>query len=246
LRKHIPAWLVAVAAAAILATACEASADEWECDLGLYAWLAGIDGDIGMGRVSGVPVNASFSDLASYLDFSAAAYFEARQPKYILATDVFYVNLGAERSAFINGATVDVELDMTQWVIELGGAYRVRPDLDAWLAGRLYSVDAGSSFQGSQLRGGSREWVDVFVGARYHRHFAERWVASARADVGAGGSDFAWFANAVIGYEFTRTFTLGAGYRVLSVDRETGSGDEYFKYDIVMDGVGIVLQFALR
>jgi hypothetical protein len=66
-----------------------------------------------------------------------------------------------------------------------------------------------------------------------------------RADVGTGGSDFAWFGNVLLGYRFTPTFTLGAAYRVLSLDRED-TGDEYFKYDVVQDGLGIGANFSLK
>ena len=48
------------------------------------------------------------------------------------------------------------------------------------------------------------------------------------------------------GYRFNDTFTLGASYRVLSLDRETGSGTDFFKYDVTMDGLGINANFSLK
>jgi hypothetical protein len=222
-----------------------ARAGDWDCNTGLYMWLSGLDGTMGFGPVNDVPVSAKFTDIASYLDFAFAGYFEARQTKYILQTDLSFVNLGASRSAHINGSTVDVSLDMKQYIGELAGAYRVTPDFDLWLAGRLYSLKTAQTFQGSDLRTNSYTWGDVYVGARYHREFAEKWVAGVRADIGTGGSDLAWFGNANVGYHFTPTFTLGVGYRVLSLDY-TNTDNGYFKYDIVQDGVGIVLDFALK
>jgi hypothetical protein len=205
-------------------------------ELGLYFWLAGLDGSMGFGRVSDVPVNASFSDIAGYVDFSMAGYFEYRQPRWIAGADMFWVKLGATRPGQINGANADVDLNMDQYIGALGGAYRLTPQLDLWLTGRLYSLKTSQTLQGSDLSADSHTWADIYVGARYHYNFGQRWIAIARADIGTGGSDFAWFGNLLAGYRFNDTFTLGASYRVLSLDRKTGSGGDSFKYDIVQDG----------
>jgi len=216
-------------------------------ELGLYLWLAGLDGSMGFGRVDDVPINASFSDIAGYLDFSMAGYFEYRQPKWIVGTDIFWVKLGETRTASINGGPdVDVDLNFDQYIGALGGAYRVTPQFDVWLTGRLYTLKTSSTFQGSDIVADSKTWGDVYVGARYHYNFAQRWIAMVRGDIGAGGSDFAWFGNLGVGYRFNDTFTLGASYRVLSLDRETGEGQDYFKYDITEDGLGVVFNFSLK
>lgn len=215
-------------------------------ELGLYVWLAGLDGSMGFGRVSDVPVSLKVSDIASYLDFTMGGYFEYRQPKWIGGADMWWVNLGQTRNGYINGSVVDVDMNFNQYIGALGGAYRVKPDFDVWLTGRMYTLKTSQTFQGSDLSANSRTWADIYVGARYHYNFAQHWIAIARADIGAGGSKFAWFGNAVVGYRFNDTFTLGASYRVLSLDRETGSGQDFFKYDITMDGLGINANFSLK
>ncbi|HKW14346.1 MAG TPA: hypothetical protein VJS69_07670 [Candidatus Krumholzibacteria bacterium] len=215
-------------------------------ELGLYLWLAGIDGSMGFGRVNDVPVNMTVSDIAKYLDFTMAGYFEYRQPKWIAGTDIFWVKLGHTRRGHIDGSNVDVDMNFNQYIGSLGGAYRVKPDFDVWLTGRVYTLKTSQTFQGSDLSSRSHTWADIYIGARYHYNFGERWIAIARADIGTGGSDFAWFGNAVVGYRFNDTFTLGASYRVLSLDRETGSGQDFFKYDITEDGLGIVANFSLK
>ena len=242
-RSFVPLGVLLIAASLVWAS--PASADEWECDLGFYAWLEGLDGTMGVSDENDVPVDASFSDLVSFLDFAGATYFEARKPKFALQTDVAYVKLGETRQAEVGASLVDVDLDFVQWIWEVGGAYRLTPKLNAWLAGRLYSMSANATFQGSALDERSQTWADIYVGASYRTHLAKRLVALARADVGAGGSDFAWFGNVALGWEFTPTFTLGVGYRILSLDYVTGSGGDYFKYDMTQDGLGIAFNFAL-
>jgi len=50
----------------------------------------------------------------------------------------------------------------------------------------------------------------------------------------------------MVGYRFNDTFTLGGCYRVLSLERETGEGKDFFKYDVTEDGLGIVGNFSLK
>jgi len=250
--KSIGRWTGLVALLVLIGSAAPALGQDSTQDsdtgkeLGLYMWFAGLDGDMGFGRVNDVPVNASFSDIASYLDFSMAGYFEYRKSRWIAGTDLFWVKLGATRTAHIDGSNVDVDLNFDEYIGALGGAYRINPRFDLWLTGRLYSLQTSQTFQGSDLSANRETWGDIYVGARYHYNFAQRWIAIARADIGAGGSDFAWFGNLSVGYRFNDTFTLGASYRVLSLDRETGSDADYFKYDVTTDGLGVVLNFSLK
>jgi hypothetical protein len=237
-------WTSVFALVTMVGMSSPVRAEEWECDLGFYLWMCGLEGTIGSGPVD-APVSAEFTDLASYLDFALAGYFEARKPRYILATDISYVNLGEERTAQIGASTIEVSLDVKQYIGEVGGAYRLTPEFDVWLAGRLYSLQSDVAVQGETAGAARQTWGDIYVGARYHRNFAEKWIAGVRADIGAGGSDFAWFGNAVVGYHFTETFTLGLGYRILSLDRESTDGDESFRWDVVQDGIGIYTNFSL-
>jgi hypothetical protein len=90
----------------------------------------------------------------------------------------------------------------------------------------------------------SKSWADIFFGARYLSRFAEDWFATARADIGFGGSTFAWFGTAGLGYSFSELFSLAFSYRILSLDYEEGSGIEYFKFDAATHGFGLAAVFT--
>jgi hypothetical protein len=226
-----------------------AAAQEWQFYGAAYAWLAGLDGTIGAGPAGGgQPVEASFSDLASYIDFAAAGHFEARNAKVVLLTDINYVGLGAERDADVEGVPVTIDMDYNQWIIEAGGGYRISENFDALLVGRYYIQDLGgtvTSIGGDESGETSHKWADMYVGGRYSNVLGGKWVVSVRGDVGFGGSDIAWFGNALVGYRLGKTLSLGLAYRVLSLDYETGEGVDYYKYDVTMDGVGLVLGIGL-
>lgn len=232
----------------LLATAGPASAQGWQYRASLYGWLAGLEGTIGVTPVGGgVPVEATFSDLAGFLDFAAAGHFEAQTDRVVLLADINYVGLGAERDAEIDGQPVTVNMDYNQWIFELGGGYRLSSEFDALLVGRYYIQDLGetaSAVSGSTASGTSYSWGDIYVGARWTKFLGDRWWLSLRADVGAGGSDFAWLGNAGFGYRFSELVSVGLAYRILSLDYETGSGTDYYKYDVAMNGLGMALVFS--
>ena len=239
---------VVAAAGLLLSTARPATAQGWEYRASLYGWLAGLEGTIGVAQAGdGVPVEATFSDLAGFLDFAAAGHLEAQTDRFLLIGDINYVGLGAERDAEIGGQPVTVNMDYNQWIFELGGGYRLSSEFDALLVGRYYIQDLGetaSAVSGSTASGTSHSWGDIYVGARWTKFLGDRWWFSLRADVGAGGSDFAWLGNAGFGYRFSELLSAGLAYRILSLDYETGSGTDYYRYDVAMNGLGLVLAFT--
>ena len=250
MRRPFPSCLVA-AAGLLLATASPTPAQTtggWAYRASIYAWLAGMDGTIGVVPAGGgVPVEANFSDLAGFLDFAAAGHFEAQTDKAVLLGDINYVGLGAERGAEIAGEPVTVDMDYNQWIFELGGGYRLSREFDLLLVGRYYIQDLGETatgISGSEPNESSHSWGDIFVGARWTKFLGEHWWISLRGDIGAGGSSFAWFGDAGFGYRFSDLVSLGLAYRVLSLDYETGSGADFYKYDVAMGGPGMVLVFT--
>jgi hypothetical protein len=147
----------------------------------------------------------------------------------------------------IQGQTIKAKMDLSEWIIELGGGYRVFEQFDVLLVGRYYIMDLGataSSIAGQQTGAKTQNWGDLFVGGRYRQVFGGKWLVSLRGDVGMGGSDFAWYANADLGYQFSELFSLGLGYRVLSLNYETGTGADYYKYDVTTDGLGLGFRFS--
>jgi hypothetical protein len=236
--------------ALLISSAHAATAQEWNYQATIYAWLSGLDGTIAAAPVGGgIPVSAKFSDLAGFLDFAAAGHFEAQNPNFVFIGDVNYVGLGSDRDAEIEGEPVSIELDYDQWIFELGGGYRITPEFDLLLMGRLYSQNLGQTQvagEGTTANKTKYTWADVYIGARWRKLLGDRWWVSVRGDVGTGGSDFAWFANAGFGYRFSDLVSLGLAYRILSLDYETGSvpGGDYYSYDVALNGLGLALIFT--
>jgi hypothetical protein len=52
-----------------------------------------------------------------------------------------------------------------------------------------------------------------------------------------------WELFPVIGIDVAKHAALMAGYRVLGMDYETGSGDQFFKYDVITQGIVLGVSF---
>jgi len=118
----------------------------------------------------------------------------------------------------------------------LGGARYIK--LDNRIQGSLGYVDVG----------GSRDWVDPLIGARLKWNLSDKWSMVLRGDIGGFGlgsaSDLTWDLNAGAFYNFTDSFFMGAGYRILDIDKESGSGSDKFVYDVTMNGPWLAAGFT--
>ena len=94
------AWAVALVAAAVPSWAqsrgrpTEAMDGAWHFTIAPYMWATGISGSASVANLPEVPVDVSFSDIISDLDFAALGYVEGRKDRFGFAFDVMYVNLG--------------------------------------------------------------------------------------------------------------------------------------------------------
>lgn len=220
---------------------------EWEYNAALYGWLAGINGEIGIANQEG-EFEASLSDLLQNLKFTAGGHFEARNPSVSLIADVFFVGLGNEASVdhtvMDNTITTTGEVNLDEWIVEGAVGYRLSEEFEMLVAGRYYSLNTEMLIEDNLKGSVGKSWGDIFLGARYLTRFGEDWYATARADIGFGGSTVAWFGTLGVGYEFSDLFSLALSYRILSLDYDTGSGIEYFRYAASMHGFGIGAVFS--
>ena len=219
---------------------------DWKYDAALYGWLAGMEGTVGIANQE-EQIQAKVSDLLKNLTFTAGGHFEVRNPKISLIADVFYVGLKEDAEAKTIGdtsITPNGSAKLDEWIIEGAGGYRVSKNLELLLACRVYSINAKILRNDQTLGSANKSWADVFIGARYSKELSKKWYASVRGDIGLGGSSFAWFINGALGYRFSKLFSLALDYRVLSLDYDTGSGAQYFEYDITMNGFGLGFIFS--
>ena len=219
----------------------EEGGPSWEYSLTPLLWVTGLKGQVGLSpRIS--DVDLGFDDIFGDLNFGSTALFEARRRPWVLRADVFYVSLGDERATSTDGSgTLQVGLEQLMFNLEVGYAILTRPwgGVDALAGARYWHLSVDLSAPPQELSG-DEGWVDGTVGAALRYLPAEGWRIFAKADVGAGGSDFTWQASGGGGYDLGRCCTVIAAYRYLDVDRQDG-----LVYDVSFHGpaLGLTLHF---
>ncbi len=146
--RWITACLLAVAVTSV-------SAEEWKKEFMLYGWLAGLEGTVGIGDVGSAPVSATFDDLWGFVDFAMAATPRSRMPRNLFLADVSCTGLSDERAAMVRNQDVTVDLDINQWIVEVGTGYRISSEFDVGVGGSDFA------------------WFgDVLVGYRFNERFS--------------------------------------------------------------------------
>ena len=249
-RLH-PEILVAVAALVLaqpggaqqdsVPSAAGVEATSWRFSVTPHLWASGLKGQVGVDhRVT--EVNLGFDDVFGDLNFGVMALFEARHQPWVLRGDLLYMSLGDERATSVDGGgTLQADLEELMLQAEVGHAILSRPwgGVDALVGVRYWHLSLDLSAPPQELSGDAG-WVDAILGAAFRYQVAEGLRLFAKADAGAGGSDFTWQAWGGAGYDLGRSATVVAAYRYLDVDHQDG-----LVYDVSMHGpaLGMTLHF---
>ncbi len=220
------------------------SADQgWAFYGAVYGWMSSVTGTVAVGPLNDFPVNEDFSDLAKHIDLGFSARFEAHSSTgWALFGDVFYADLGGEGTS--SDSSVTVSVDQKELILEAGAGFEVVSDLEVLGVARYNDLSLTAGITGNPPVEGGTKWLDVFGGLRYSPMLGEDWLLVLRAEAGGGGSKFSWFGAASINYWFNEGTSASLGYRILSVDRQEGSGFEQLKWDMTMHGLSLGVLFT--
>lgn len=214
--------------------------ESWRFAFTPYAWISGIRGTIGVGSNTG-EVDVAFNEGGEDFEFGFAGLLEARRRRWVVRTDFFYVSFSDEQATSA-GSPVTVGQDDVMLHPEVGYTLLARRwgGVDGLVGARYLStgVDlSGPSEQASVDRG----WVDGTVGANVRYQPGSRWRLVAKADIGAGGSDFIWQLYGGGGYDLGRCCALVGAWRLLDLDYD----HDNLLYDVRLSGptIGLTLRF---
>jgi len=220
---------------------------EWKYDAAVYGWFAGMTGNVGIANQQ-EQFNVTLSELLKNLTFTAGVHFEAQNPEVVLILDGFYFGVKKDvdeitlRNGLVYPENADVTLD--EWLIEGSVGYRINPEFDVLVATRVLGINTDLESNNTTLASANKTWVAVYAGGRYSKDFSEKWYGSIRADAGYGADGFVYFANAAVGYRFSKLFSIALAYRILNMDYDSGSGVDYFSYEATASGFGLGFVFS--
>lgn len=244
------ALLFILVTSSIKSRAQENAGDKWKFFVEAYLMFPAMNGSTGVRNLPMVDVDADAGDIFSNLKVGAMLYTEGSKGTWAFSSDLIYMDLRQDVTA---GALVESgELSAKQFAWELAGLKRLAPWLEVGIGGRLNSVKAGVDLvktfgnPTAEERSLNPTWIDPIIIVRSKGIVYEKWLLQFRGDLGGFGigSDFAWQLQAYAGYQFSKLFQLTAGYRIISIDYDKGSGSDRFRYDINTSGPVIRLGFT--
>jgi hypothetical protein len=243
-------WLITVALgiavfAAAPHVAAQSSSNAWQFTIAPYRWAAGMDGTMTIAVIE-EDIDVPFSDIIENLDLAFMGHFDMRNERWVLSSDLIFVDL--EDSKDLGPGTVTAGVDLT--ILEVAGGYRVSPAV-ALLAGARW-VDMGASLR---YRGeianpdadAGKSWIDPLVGVHVFAPLSDRWWFGLHGDVGGFGvgSELTWQAYGDICFQASDLVSVVLGYRALDMDYEDGEGLQFVGLDLLISGpqLGVVFTF---
>lgn len=233
-----------------------AERDAWTYRIAPYLWGSAIEGNIAHARLPiDVRARLSFGDVLDNLDLGAMAMFEARKGASGLLADAMFTRLSSTVQVPVAGAALPVELRTRTATGLVAYQHRWRESaagsLDLVAGVRVWSTQTQLSYAlpipapppvPQQYSGSQKEtWLDLQIGLKGRREFANRWFLGGWALAGKGESDLSTDVMLLGGYSMSDRLSLAAGYRWLSTDYATSSG---FRFDTTLQGPGIGLEYA--
>lgn len=253
--KTVNPIIIRTASILLLAVSSYANSQDWSYELEPYLLASSIEGDAGIGRSTGLPVDVNFGDILENLDIGFMAHFEAHHSNgWGVALDYGFMNLSADITGSRGGI---VNAKVHQGVLE-ALLVRRKPLNDGYLdylAGiRWWDNDIDVAVDPVLLPGSptfsvKEDWVDVVLGMRWTNPINENWRFQLRGDIGGFGvqSDFTSSVSTGLRYRMTQSVELDLQYKATWVDFKSGAAGQpgYFKYDTITHGpvIGVVFNF---
>ncbi len=213
----------------------------WRFRVTPYFVGAAMNGDLTIhGRTATVDVG--FDKILENLKFAAMLQLQAQKGRWSIGLDGIYMGLGATASK------PEADVTMDQWMVELSGAYQLAPGIEMLAGVRYNALSSSITFENPRLaeKSGNVDWFDPVVGTRLTARLSTQWTLRGRADIGGFnvGSYMTWQAAAYVDFRASDLIAIVGGYRALSNNFETGSGDELFRYDVTVSGPTLGVSFA--
>jgi hypothetical protein len=209
-----------------------------EYELTPYLWAATVDGTLAVGGDSSSAIDSGYNFFSlDNLDGVASATFTARGHQWGFLFDYLYV---AYEDTLFEGSVIQLKPRLEGRISELAATYQPSYINDFLFLGgiRRQDIEVELTYL-NRTPQDSVDWIDPFVGVIYSPALTKRVSLSLRGDIGGFGieSERALNAEAMLRYQFSKTFSFKFGYRYIEVEFKEND----FIYDISLDG----FQFGL-
>ena len=225
----------------------------WHITLG--GWIWGASGTVSRGGRT-AQVDSDWTDTLEHIDqleFALNTRVRAEWHRWAATLEVDGAKVADSIQLQENGTGVGGSVSV--WFAQAQVGYRFT-DLplgcgpcapvacvEAYAGLRAYFTDATleASGVGAKVSGGDN-WVDPIVGLRLAVDLSPHWTALVEGDIGGFGvgSTFSWHLLGALGYRFSDSLALHAGWKVLDFDRTSGAS----RLDLTLSGPFLALTFS--
>lgn len=236
------------------------SQNTWEYTLVPYLWAINLQGRVSVAEKT-AHVEQSFGDLLKKLNFGGMIWLEARNDRFGAFINALYTVLSDDSKSVVD---IHARNDFT--ILSGGLSYDIyrhyfgscMSDQSAFIvapyAGFRYTesdTEITVSLPIIQLKGKENQyWTDPIIGARLTYLLNKSWSAIVAGDIGGlnTSTQYSYNLMGLIGYhprslKLNTTFYLG--YRLLDQRYQTGSGVNFFDWNMKISGpiVGVSITF---
>lgn len=238
-------FVAAVVASVVPMAQAQSTSGDWQFNIAPYLVAASMDGTVTVKRFEG-DVDVPFDELLDQLEMAGMVHFDMKNEHWMLSSDLLYVK--AEQTSDVLQGTSVVTVEQT--FLEFVGGYRVSPVFTILAGARGVDLGVDQQFTGPHRENShqtGKSWIDPIVGAHVLAPLAEKWWLGLRGDIGGFGvgSELAWQAYVNVGFRASDLISVILGYRAVDMEYEEGSGSDFFRYDMRIDGpqVGVAFSF---
>ena len=215
---------------------------DWK--VSVYLWATSLDGSLGIGSIE-ADLDVGFSDLVSSLDIGGSVAARRDWGANMLVGDLTYISLSPDDQPGPMGGSVSSNLKLTLLSSYYGRKWGTDKKYGAVLAGLRYmKMDLSMSAmlnlptEPELSNSGSPSFTDLLIGGMFATELNAKWDLLLQGDLGIGGSNNSWNAQALFQRKLKGGNRIVLGARVLSVDFDDtlGSGELFF-LDAQMTGL---------
>lgn len=233
-----------------------ANNNTWKFVIAPYLWGVNLNGNTRVGPYS-VPVNQTFGDIFSKLNYAGMVYFSVSKNKLGVFLDALYsqVSTSATDRALTAKATNDYGIFTNAITYHAYTKDFNHPgssiDLTPYLGARetINDTTIKATFHSlTDSVSDNQTWADPIAGVRADLHFNPTWSFALFTDGGATSStNYTYRVEGLLGYKPAsfKTARFYLGYQLLKEDYKTGSGLKTFEWNMNTFGpmLGVAFSF---
>jgi hypothetical protein len=204
----------------------DTAAARWQFEVTPYFWVSGLSGTIGLGRIPGQEVSASFGDLLDHLTFAFMITGEVRRGRFGVLADAIYFNLNESDTTAPAGFS-GTDVGFKQGLYTFGATFRPtrgRIPIDIVAGGRYAYLSTTIGLTAGALpartQSASEGWWAPFIGVRAQLPLADKWSLTGYGDFGGfdGYANTQWQLLGAVNYDISKLLVARVGYRYISVE----------------------------